>query len=365
MNAQNLPEIEREALRSLVDERLQRQEIQSVEKRQKDLKLFPTDKEVDAEVADYAKQFKVTAPQLVASLKNAGVDEKTLRDQISVSIAWRRYIGGRFRDNVHVNDAQITAALQRIAAAASKPQYLVSEAFIDASRVGGEPQAIQGATELVDQIRKGAPFAAVARQFSSLPTAANGGDAGWLSTGELDARIRNAVETLRPGQVSDPIPAQDGVYIVQLREKRSGEGSVTVTLKQAAMRLAPDAPADLVTADTAKLVALRDTAGGCEQLQAAAAKTPGVIVGDLGEVNPKDLSPEFKQVVDGLHAGQIGGPVRTQAGLHLLAVCKRQTGAASAPSRADMENRMVGEQLSMIERRYLRDLRNSAAIETR
>ena len=365
VNDQNLQEIEREALRALIDERLQRDEIASVEKRQKDIKLYPTEKEIDEDFGSYAKQFNVTPAQLVISLKNSGVDAKTLRDQISISTAWRRYIGGRFRDNVHVSDSQVSAALKRVEAEAARPQYLVSEAFLDASAIGGQPQAMQGADELIKQIRGGAPFSAVARQFSALPSAANGGDAGWLSTGEMKPVIQSAVERMRPGEVSDPIPTQDGVYIVQLREKRSGEGVTTLTLKQAAIRLAPDAPANQVTAAAAKLTALREAAGGCAQLQTASAKVPGVVSGDLGEVNPKNLSPEFQRALVGLKPGQIGGPVRSGAGLHLLAVCASQTGSATTTTRADIENHMYSDQLTSIERRYLRDLRNSAAIETR
>ena len=158
---------------------------------------------------------------------------------------------------------------------------------------------------------------------------------------------------------------QDGVYLVQLRDKRSGEGVTTLTLKQAAIRLPADAPADQVTAAAAKLVAVKEAAGGCAQLQGAAAKTPGVVSGDLGEVNVKNLSPEFQRALQGLKPGQIGGPVRSAAGLHLLAICASQTGSGVTTTRADIENHMYSDQLSMIERRYLRDLRNSAAIETR
>ena len=362
---QNLPEIEREALKQLVDERLEKQELETFAKRDKKSTIFPDAKEIDAEYATYAKQFKVTPAQLGDSLKNAGVDPASLREQIRISIGWRRLVGGRFRDNVHINDGEVSEALKRIAVNAAKPQYLVSEAFIDASKVGSEEQAMQGAAQLVKQIRAGAPFAAVARQFSALPSAANGGDAGWLSTGEIRPVLAPIVEGLRPGDVSDPVPVQDGVYLVQLRDKRSGASSTTLTLKQAAIRLPANAPADQVTAASAKLVALRDNAGGCDGLQAAATKVPGVVAGDLGEVNPRDLSPEFQQAVNGLKPGQIGGPVRSAAGLHLLAVCKSQTGPGALPSRSDIENRMYGEQLSMLERRYLRDLRNSAAIDTR
>jgi peptidyl-prolyl cis-trans isomerase SurA len=45
-------------------------------------------------------------------------------------------------------------------------------------------------------------------------------------------------------------------------------------------------------------------------------------------------------------------------------VCARSQQQAKAPDRRDIEGRLYQEQLSMLSRRYLRDLRNSATIET-
>ena len=362
---QNLPQIEREALRALVDERLQEQELRRVEEKQK-FKVFPTDKEIDAEIEDMAKSYNVRGPQLMKSLQGAGIEPATLRDQLRVQLGWRRYVGGRFRDNVHVGEGQISAALTRFNASAAKPQYLVSEVFLDAARIGGQQQALDGAKQLVEQMRsQGAPFAAVARQFSALPTAANGGDAGWLVAGEMPAALEPAIEALKPGQISDPIPVHDGVYIVQLREKRAGSAANMLDLKQAAVALNKDAPATEVASAQAKLVTLRSEVHGCDQLEAQANKVTGVVAGDLGETSLDDLSPDFRTAIDGLKPGEISQPVRTAQGLHVIAVCGRHVGGGKEPTRADIENRIYGEQLSMIARRFLRDLRNSAAIENR
>ena len=46
-----------------------------------------------------------------------------------------------------------------------------------AARVGGQQAALNGANQLVQQMVQGAPFMAVARQFSAAPSAARGGDA--------------------------------------------------------------------------------------------------------------------------------------------------------------------------------------------
>src|SRR5689334_25050292 len=106
--------------------------------------------------------------------------------------------------------------------------------MIDANRVGGMETAMQGANQLVTQMQQGAPFPAVARQFSALPTAASGGDAGWVSTGEVAPQVQSALEQMRPGQPSTPIPVKDGVDIVYLRDKPAGAGAALVSLKQAA-----------------------------------------------------------------------------------------------------------------------------------
>jgi peptidyl-prolyl cis-trans isomerase SurA len=51
--------------------------------------------------------------------------------------------------------------------------------------------------------------------------------------------------------------------------------------------------------------------------------------------------------------------------MHLVALCGKRASNANAPSRDDIENRLYGESLALIARRELRDLRNSANIESR
>jgi peptidyl-prolyl cis-trans isomerase SurA len=52
-------------------------------------------------------------------------------------------------------------------------------------------------------------------------------------------------------------------------------------------------------------------------------------------------------------------------GLHLVAVCGRRSANGPELTHDEIENRLYGQQLSMISRRYMRDLRSSATIETR
>jgi peptidyl-prolyl cis-trans isomerase SurA len=360
----DLPEIQRYALSSLIDERLEMQELRREEKDQK-TSIIATDSVVDDVIGDYAKQNHMTSQQFLASLAQQGIGQDTLRAQLRAQESWQDWIRGRYGSRLRIGEDQIKAFQARMAAEANKPKYLISEVFIDAGKAGGMQQATDEANQLLGQLHQGAQFQSVARQFSTDATAANGGDAGWLTAGELDPAVREAVDSLRPGSLSAPIAVKDGVYIIYLRERQAGGSAVLISLKQAAIALPADAPQDQVDAARAKLEALRGQLHGCDSFEAIAGKVDGVLAGDLGEAEAKDLAPAFRDAALALPVGQVSEPIRSDQGLHLLAVCNKRSNTAQGLDHDQIENRLMGEQLQMINKREIRDLRNSASIELR
>jgi peptidyl-prolyl cis-trans isomerase SurA len=361
----NIAQLQEEAVRSLVDEHLEIQELRRVEKTQKFV-IVSTEKEIDDQIAEIARGQGATPEALVASLAAQGIGVQTFRDQLRAQMSWDNWISGRYGSRLRIGEDQVKAFERKYNEQQAKPQYQVSEVFIDASRVGGMVTATNGAAQLVGQLQQGAPFAAVARQFSASPTAANGGDAGWIAQGSMGPEVDAVLDQLRPGQISAPIPVKDGVYIIYLRDKRAGAEAALVNLKQAAVGVPRDASAADVETARLKLMAVRAKVTSCDNLEAASSSVEGVLTSDLGETEVKDLAPAFRAAAETLKVGEVSAPIRTDAGLHLVAVCgKRASGAAAPPTAAQIESRLRGEQLAMISRRYLRDLRNSATIETR
>lgn len=361
---QNLPQIEQEALRSLIDERLQTQEIKRFGKKQK-VDLLAEDKDVDDEISDMAKSNNLNYAQMKASFAASGVDITTLRDQVRTQLSWQHLISGLYGSRVRVGDDQVNGQIQRLSNQASQTQYLMGEIFLDAQSTGGMDKAIAGANTLIAQLQQGAPFAAVARQLSRSPTAANGGDTGWITASQTQPEVAKALETLRPGQLSMAIPVADGVYIIYLRDKQAASGETMVALKQAAVRLDKDASAEQIAAATAALKAVKPQIKGCENIETVAGKTPGMISADLGEAEINDLRGPFKDAAVKLQPGETSDPIRTDVGMHLVAVCSKRNGGAKIPTKADISNRLYAEQLAVMSKRYLRDLRNSATIEAR
>jgi len=364
LTEENLPQIQTEALRSLIDERLQSQELRKQERtrKMKPGTLFASEADVDEYLQGMAEQNQFTTEQFLRELEGRGITRKAIRDQVQVNLSWQQWTRGYYGRRVRVSDDQIQTVERQITASANKPSFLVSEIFIDASRAGGVQQAVASANQVLAQLQQGARFENLARQYSSLPSAASGGDAGWLTAGELDPSLGTILEQMRPGQATRPITVSEGAYIVLLRDKRAGGGTTMVTLKQAAVSIAPDAPESDVQAAQTKLMAVKARFNGCVAMEQAASQVSGVEVTDLGETATPDLAPVFRTAVEPLEKDQISEPVRTGVGLHLVAVCDKKASTPGMPSRDQIENRLFSDQMAMLQRRELRNLRNAATI---
>jgi peptidyl-prolyl cis-trans isomerase SurA len=353
---ENIGAIQQQALNDLIDQHLQAAELAKFEQ----LKIG--DAEVDQEIADMARQAGTTPASYINFLEQGGISIPAFREQLRTEIGWRELVGGRFRDRARVGKSQVEQTMRQMTESATKPQYLIGEIYLEAARVGGMQEAMNGARQLVQQMIQGAPFMAVARQFSAAPSAARGGDAGWVVQGTVQPALQSVMDTLEPGQLSNPIPVDGGVYILYMRDKRSGASTSMVKMKQVMVELPENADEAQVAAATQRLEALRGQLT-CDNILTRARSEPGLLGADLGESDVADLLPQFQQVARSAEVGSVSTAVRTPLGVHLLAVCDRRLGGPDAPSAQQVEARLQNQNYAMLGRRYLRDLRADALIE--
>jgi len=83
-----------------------------------------------------------------------------------------------------------------------------------------EAAAIEKLTEFKKRIQAGVDFAAIARENSDDGSAKEGGDLGWASPGMFVPEFEKVMNSLAPGQVSDPLVTRFGVHIIQVLERR-------------------------------------------------------------------------------------------------------------------------------------------------
>ncbi|GAA0396494.1 peptidylprolyl isomerase [Brevundimonas terrae] len=353
---ESMPALQQQALNDLVDERLQAQEIAKFES----LKI--SDQEIDRELATMAREVGLSVEDYLRFVQQGGIQLPAFRESIRTRLGWSDLTVGRFRDRARVSSTQVDQAMRQLTESATKPQYLIGEIYLDAARVGGMQEAINGARQLTQQMVQGAPFQNVARQFSSAPSAARGGDAGWVVQGTVQPALQAALDVLEVGQLSNPIVVESGVYIVYMRDKRAGAATSHVSLKQVMVELPETATEAEVAAATARLNSIRSGLT-CTNILEQGREQDGITASDLGEADISDLLPQFQQVARSAEVGSISDPVRSPLGLHLLAVCDRRVGGPEVPSRQQIENRLQGQNFAMLGRRYLRDLREDALIE--
>ncbi len=360
---ETLQQIQGEALENLVNERVKMQET-------KRLGIEISDEQVDEALRALARDNDTSVQGLQAELQALGGDIRSLRDQIRTDIAWQRLLTARYGTRLRISNDQIDNTLERIAANADKPQYLISEIVIDIIP-GREAEAESLAVKLIDEMRRGAPFPALARQFSSSSSAANGGDIGWVAAGELGGQTEQVLRSIDPGQVSRPFLTQDGIKILALRDRRSGTANrVSYSLKQAVIpiRSQPGTPEARTQEERAwgTMSQLRQRITGCDDFEQIAQSATGVQAGGIDDIARENLAPSFQAAIDGLDEGQVSEPIRTQIGVHILGLCRRTVDMKGAlPSRDQVEIRLQNQQLSMISKRYLRDLKRAATIEGR
>lgn len=97
---ENYAAFQQQALNSLIDERLEQQEMDH-------WKVKVTDAEVDDEIARMAAQSNLKPDQLLSELKRVGVEPATLRAQIAAETGWNQLVGGRYHSSANVGTAQV------------------------------------------------------------------------------------------------------------------------------------------------------------------------------------------------------------------------------------------------------------------
>ncbi len=138
-------------------------------------------------------------------LQSVGIAPDIATQQIEAQIAWSKIIRRKVRSQVDVSEAEVDDALSRMRSNVGKTETRVAEIFVPVDRADGVDEGKRSADRIMEQLRRGAPFAAVAQQFSQGASAAAGGDLGWVLPGALDPSLDAAIEKVQPRSYSEPV----------------------------------------------------------------------------------------------------------------------------------------------------------------
>ncbi|HEY4941166.1 MAG TPA: peptidylprolyl isomerase [Rhizomicrobium sp.] len=379
-NVQATPEIMAK-LRSQVLSQLETEQLQIQEARRKAITVSPTD--VDKQIERITADNHMNKDQLAELLKKGGVDMATLRAQIAVQIAWQRAVQEEFQERINVTPADVDAELARLSEGKEKTHFLVATIFLAVDNPDLDAKVLKDAQDIYAQLQSGANFGTVARQFSQSPTAAAGGDMGWVHQGQLPAELDAALQKMEPGSVSPPLRSSGGYYILGLRERQEGVGARILpdpstikpqgplTVARLLLPIGPT-PAKTVRDNVMKIAEqIHDHINGCDMLPKMVEQVHGLIYQDLTKMGLKitDLHPDIQAAIAKAGPGEATPPFTSPAGIEMMVRCDKRPPPPpqqfELPTRQAVEEGLFDQQITMLSRRYLRDLRRNANVEVK
>ncbi|MBO8156178.1 MAG: peptidylprolyl isomerase [Bacillaceae bacterium] len=128
------------------------------------------------------------------------------------------------RDAIRFNKLQEQAAIEDIEISDEDLQqyYERMKREIKASHILVQDE--ETAKEVLDKLNNGEDFAKLAEEYSTGPSAAQGGDLGFFGPGDMTKPFEDAAYALKVGEVSEPVQTEFGWHVIKLTDERDAEG---------------------------------------------------------------------------------------------------------------------------------------------
>jgi len=105
------------------------------------------------------------------------------------------------------------------------PQTNVRHILIKTNELVSETEARNRLRGLKERLENKADFAELARVHSEDTSAARGGDLGWVLPGDTVPEFERAMDTLKIGEISEPVRSPFGWHLLQVQERRKQDMS--------------------------------------------------------------------------------------------------------------------------------------------
>jgi peptidyl-prolyl cis-trans isomerase SurA len=214
-----------DVLNGLIDKKLIAQEAAKQ-------KVTVSDEELDAAFKQMSATNQMGPEEFRDKLKKIGMTEAVYRENLRNQILQSKLLNYEVRSKIIITDDMIldyydTHYTKQVAEGG---YYLLQMGFVakkDAPNSGkADAAAMLDAKKRAERVRElvagGQDFSSLAKKFSELPSAADGGNIGTFQAGEMADYMKGAVTSLAPGQVSEVVETPDGYQFFKLLSSQDG-----------------------------------------------------------------------------------------------------------------------------------------------
>ena len=181
-----------------------------------------TSQDLDFATAQFEKDLKSQELTLEAHLKQVGLTREDFRRSLAWKLSWQRYV------EKQLTDENLQKFFERYRREYDGSELRVAQilfklpAEADAAAIAAAKEKAAG---LRAEIAAGKfAFAAAAKQHSQAPSAAAGGDIGWIERRRpMPEEFSKLAYSLKPGEVSPPLASPFGVHLITVLEVKPGK----------------------------------------------------------------------------------------------------------------------------------------------
>ena len=212
------PPKEQDVLRDLIDQQLLLEKGKEMD--------INADSEVIKRLDEIRKQMNLASmDELEKAMQQQGVSfedyKQHVKEQIITQEVIRQEVGGNIGQ--HITQEEITDFYNQHKKDFEQPEQVrLSEILIATGDNPDDPQKLAAAEanakKAADRLHNGEKFEDVARQMSSGPTAADGGDLGMFKRGALAKELEDQTFAMKVGEVTEPIRTRQGFVILKITE---------------------------------------------------------------------------------------------------------------------------------------------------
>ena len=349
-----------QVMNSLIDEKLKIQEA-----REKEIEI--SEKEVMNAIGMIEQNNGIKSGEFISLLSKQGISEVTLYDQVKADVAWLKVVREVLSRDINISEEEINAVIERLKSNQGRPEYLIAEINLPVVLGARDRDVYELASQLIKRAKEGAAFPALAQQFSQSPTAAVGGDLGWVPETDLENEIRAAIRKIKPGEISSPIRTLSGYTIIALRDQRAiAEPSPLMTAVTLSQIYIPTTGVNAVSEfETNQLTfEIKNKVRGCQNMTKWGEEIGGPGSGDIELIRIGGLPKEIQNAVIGLEIGIPSSPISVPGATLFIMVCSKEEDNG-LPSPNQVYSRLENEKLDTMSKQRLRDLRRQALIDIR
>jgi peptidyl-prolyl cis-trans isomerase SurA len=374
LTQQRRPQPERAELLRVVLERVITIKAQLQQARELGIRV--EDVAVDQAEQNVARQNKMNLAELHRQLAIDGMTPTQFREQLRHQLTLTRLREREVDSRVRVSDLEVSQYLRdqqaNSASGAVAQEVNIAQILIAVSESSTPEQvtALEAkAQSVLTRARAGEDFATLARELSSSPDRANGGQLGLRSADRLPPLFVDATRNLAVGGLSGVLRSGAGFHVLKVVEKRATGMTVTQTrARHILLRATPqmnEAAARDKLLDFKRRIqtGLADFATLARDNSQDGSAAQG---GDLGWASPGQFVPEFEEVMNALAPGQVSDPLISRFGVHLIQVSERRNTALSAKEQNEViRNQLREKKLDDAYAVWAQDVRGRAYVEFR